>query len=75
MSFINISESTLAKRMQVTMFRFFSSSKASSEELPNLRIERVTISRYNNTYTTYLTFDSTVEVKRNIPDELIPIKY
>ena len=75
MGFINISESTLAKRMKATMFGFFSSSKASSEELPNLRIERVTISRYNNTYTTNLTFDFTTEIKRNIPDELILIKY
>ena len=75
MGFINISESTLAKSIKVTMFRFFSSSKASSEELPNLRIERVTISRYNNTYTAGLTFDFTTEIKKNTPDELILIKY
>lgn len=65
----------LDKKIIITLYNLFFSSNIDSSQSENLRTERVTIRRYNNTIRIGLALDETMPFKSQSIDEFISIKY
>lgn len=75
MKFFSGDKFFLDKKIIVTLYNLFFSSNIDSSQSENLRTERVTIRRYNNTIRLGIALEETIPFKSSETDEFFSIKY